>query len=115
MEKTNFRYCPECKAEYETQIEFCSDCNVTLVGELPLDIPLDQIEWVEAGQFSGKMYGEMAGEILAKNNIPYFLKSDFFSSAFNITPANLPGTIVKLFVPEYQKKIAEQLIMNIAD
>ncbi len=115
MEKTDFRYCPKCNEEYEPQIEFCSDCNVTLVNEQPIDIPLDQIEWVEAGQFSGKVYGEMAGGILANNNIPYFLKSDFFSSAFNISPVNMPGAVVKLFVPENDKEHAEQLIIDITD
>ena len=115
MEKTNYKYCPQCEAEYKTQIEFCSDCNVTLVDDQPLDIPLAQIEWVEAGQFSGKIYGEMAGEILANNNIPYFLKSDFFTTAFNISPVNVPGAVVKLFVPENDKEQAEQLIMDVAD
>ncbi len=115
MEKTNYKYCPQCNAEYEPQIEFCSDCNVTLVDEQPVDIPLDQIEWVEAGQFSGRVYGEMAGEILANNNIPYFLKSDFFTTAFNVSPVNVPGAVVKLFVPENDKERAEQLIMNISN
>jgi len=115
MEKTNFKYCPQCKAEYEAKIEFCSDCNVTLVDEQPVDIPLAQIEWVEAGQFSGKVYGEMAGEILTNNNIPYFLKSDFLTAAFNISPVNIPGAVVKLFVPKNNKEQAEQLIKNLSD
>lgn len=115
MEKHHYKYCPRCKSEYEHHVDFCSDCNVTLVDNQPLDIPLEQINWVEAGQFSSKMYGEMAGEILTKNNIPYFLKSDFFSTAFNITPVNLLGTIVKLFVPENNKELAKQLVINIAE
>ena len=29
------KYCPKCKAMYEDWAEQCSDCNVSLVGELP--------------------------------------------------------------------------------
>jgi len=115
MEKTDFRYCPNCNSEYEPDIEFCLDCNITLVEEQTLDDLLEKIEWVEAGQFAGKVYGEMAGEILANNDIPYFLKSDFFSTAYNISTVNMPGVLVKLFVPANNKEQAEQLIMAIAD
>jgi len=115
MEKTDFRYCPSCNSEYEPNVEFCSDCNITLIEEQTLDGPLEKIEWVEAGQFSGKVWGEMAGEILGNNDIPYFLKSDFFSTAYNISAVNMPGGLVKLFVPAINKEQAEQLIMDVAD
>jgi len=115
MEKTDFKYCPKCQAEYRPQIEICKDCNVTLVDTQPFDKPLEKIIWIKIAQFTGKIYGEMAGEILKNNNIPYFLKSDFFSSAFSITPTNVPGAVVKLLVPEDKKEQAENLIINISE
>ncbi len=114
MKNIKFKYCPECQSEYEPEINLCTDCNVTLVNEQPLDIPLDQIEWVEAAQFSGKIYGEMAGEILDNHQIPYFLKSDFFASALNISQINIPGSIIKLYVPEDKKEQAAELINNLS-
>ncbi len=115
MEKNDFKYCPECQAEYKLQIEICSDCNVTLVDTQPFDQSLEKITWIKIAQFSGKVYAEMAGEILSKNNIPYFLKSDFFASAFSITLTNVPGAVVKLLVPEDKKEQAENLIINISE
>ncbi len=115
MEKTDFKYCPECQAEYKPNIEICTDCNVSLVDTHPFDKPLEEITWIKIAQFSGKIYGEMAGEILSKNNIPYFLKSDFFASAFSISPTNVPGAVVKLLVPEDKKEQAKNLIINISE
>jgi hypothetical protein len=115
MEKIHFKYCPECQTEYEPHIEICTDCNVSLVDTQPFDVPLQNINWIKIAQFSGKVYGEMAGEILSKNNIPYFLKSDFFASAFSITPTNIPGAIVKLLVPENYKEQAKDLIINLTE
>ena len=54
MVKTDFKYCPQCKTEYEHKIKICADCNVTLVDEKSQDMPLEKIEWVEVGQFPGK-------------------------------------------------------------
>ena len=112
MVKTDFKYCPQCKTEYKHKIKICADCNVTLVDEKSQDVSLEKIEWVEIGQFPGKIFGEMSGEILRNNNIPFFLKSDFFSSAFNITLVNVPGAVVKLYVPENDKENAENLVRN---
>ena len=46
------------------------------------------------------------------NNYPFFLKSVFFTSAFNITLVNVPGAVVKLYVPENDKENAENLVSN---
>ncbi len=115
MVKSDFKYCPQCGSEFNPQIDICSACGVTLVNGAPMTKPLRKIEWVEAGQFSGNVFGEMAGEILTKNNIPYFLKADFFSTAFNASLTNLPGAVVKLFVPKDKKETAERLISDVVE
>jgi len=67
------------------------------------------------GSHSTKTQIQKDLKFLKNNNIPYFLKSDFFSSAFSITPTNVPGAMVKLLVPEDKKEQAENLIINISE
>ena len=48
----------------------------------------------------GKVFADMAAELLDQNSIPYYLKMDWASSAFNIEATALPGQIIRIFVPE---------------
>lgn len=102
--------CPECLTEYVPETKICADCLVSLVDAEPLDLPLTEINWVALDPVDGKVYAEMIAEILDKENIPNYLKSDWASSSFNISPANLIGSTVTIYVPDgFQEKAAEIL------
>ena len=55
-------YCPSCKAEFIDSITICSDCNISLVENMALNEPLENINWVNVKEVPGKVFGEMMGE-----------------------------------------------------
>ena len=55
----------------------------------------------------------MAKNILIDNNIPAYIKSDFFGSAYNLNAFNIPTGSVKLYIPEAYKKKALDLLQGI--
>ncbi len=103
-------YCPKCRTQYIENIKECSDCQVPLVEELPEETPLEKIKWVALTPLAGEVYAEMVEEVLQKMDIPNFTKSDWATSAFNISSANLVGSRVTIFVPEENHDDAAQLI-----
>jgi len=104
--------CPECKSEYKTHITQCADCKVTLVDAMALDLPLENIKWESLAPFDGIVFAEMAGEILTKEKIPYFIKSDILSTTFSIEGTSMPG-VTRIFVPEELKEKAALLVESI--
>ena len=108
-------YCPSCLAEFIDSITICSDCNITLVENMALNEPLENINWVKVKEFPGKVFGEMMGEVLDSAEIPYFLKSDWSASAYNIAPAGLIGSYVQVYVPENFCDKANNLLTELMD
>ena len=101
--------CPECHAEYLDHIKECGDCQVSLVDACIIDLPVPEMTWASLPTFQGKVYADMAAELLDQNSIPYYLKMDWASSAFSIEAANLPGQVVRVFVPKEHLEKASEL------
>jgi len=101
--------CPECHAEYLDHINVCGDCNKPLVDACIIDLPIPKMTWAPLPPFQGKIYADMAAELLDKNSIPYYLKMDWASSAYNIQAASVPYQIVRIFVPHEHQEKATQL------
>ena len=108
-------YCPSCKTEFIDTITICSDCNISLVANMALNEPLENINWVKVKEVPGKVFGEMMGEVLDSEGIPYFLKSDWSASAYNIATAGLAGTYVQVYVPENFCDKANNLLTELMD
>ena len=108
-------YCPSFKAEFIDRITICSDCNISLVENLALNEPLENINWVNVKEVPGKVFGEMMGEVLDSAEIPYFLKSDWSASAYNIAAAGLAGSYVQVYVPENFCDKANNLLTGLMD
>ena len=106
--------CPECHADYLNHIKKCGDCNVSLVDACVLDLPIPEMTWSALPPFLGKVYADMAGEILDNNDIAYYLKMNWSSSAFSIEPTNLTGDIVRIFVPKASFEKASDLVASIS-
>jgi hypothetical protein len=70
--------------------------------------------WSALPPFSGKIYADMAGEILDNNDIAYYLKMNWASSAYSIEAANLTGDIVRIFVPKTSFEKASNLVASIS-
>ena len=105
--------CPKCHAEYLDHIQECGECLVPLIDACNLDLPIPKTNWCALPTFQGKIYADMAAEILDKHSIPYYLKMDWALSAYNIGATNLTGQIVRIFVPEKNLKHASELTSSI--
>jgi hypothetical protein len=79
-----------------------------------LDLPIPEMTWSALPPFSGKIYADMAGEILDNNNIAYYLIMNWSSSAYSIEAANLTGDIVRIFVPKASFEKASDLVASIS-
>ena len=108
-------YCPSCQAEFIDSITICSDCNISLVENMAPNEPLENINWVKVKEVPGKVFGEMMGEVLDSAAIPYFLKSDWLASAYNISAAGLAGSYVQVYVPENFRDKANNLLTELMD
>ena len=108
-------YCPSCKSEFIDSITICSDCNISLVENMALNEPLENINWVNVKEVPGKVFCEMMGEVLDSEGIPYFLKTDWSASAYNIASAGLSGSYVQLYVPENFCDKANNLLTELMD
>ena len=105
--------CTNCYAEYLDHIKECGDCDLKLVDACLIDLPIPEMDWESLPVLSGKIYADMAAEILDKNMVPYYFKMDWASSAFNIEGANIAGQTVRIFVPKSHFKIASELTFQI--
>ena len=106
-------YCPKCRTQYIENISECYDCNVQLVEKLPEETPLEKIKWVALTPLAGEIYANMVEEVLQNMNIPHFTKSDWATSAFNISSANLVGAKVTIFVPEENREEALKVLEDL--
>ena len=82
---------------------------------MALNEPLENINWVKVKEVPGKVFGEMMGEVLDSAEIPYFLKSDWSASAYNIAAAGLAGSYVQVYVPENFFDKANNLLTGLMD
>ena len=82
---------------------------------MALNEPLENINWVKVKELPGKVFGEMMGEVLDSAEIPYFLKSDWSGSAYNIAAAGLAGSYVQVYVPENFCDKANNLLTGLMD
>ena len=71
-------------------------------------------EWMVIGTYGGIINAEMAKNILLNNDVPAYIKSDFFGSAYNLNAFNIPAGTVKLYIPEGFRKKALDLLQGIA-
>ena len=81
-------------------------CNIAIMAKITK-------EWIVIGNYDGSILAEMAKGILTENDIPCYIKGDFFSTAYNINALSMPGGSVKLYIPKAFKTKAEDLIKDI--
>jgi len=95
-------YCPKCRVEYRTEIDFCTDCSADLVDVLPPELPedYDDTDWVEAHVFPGTLYAKMAVELLIQEEISAYTISHFGGASLGISGAEYVGSGAVVMVLE---------------
>jgi hypothetical protein len=105
--------CPICHAEYLANLKTCGDCNEKLVNASSVDIPIPEMTWKSLPQFEGKLYADMITEIFNKKNIPYYVKTNWTSSAYGIQGIGVSSDLVRIYVPELSHKEASEITLSI--
>ena len=108
-------YCPSCKAEYLDSVKSCPDCGDSLVNNLPHSDKLQEVKWIALKSVPGKAYAEMVTEVLDKEEIPNFIKSDAVSTAYLTGGAGGLGGTSVIFVPEEHQSRAEEFLTQLLD
>jgi len=102
-------YCPKCHTQYVEDVKECFDCKIPLIDELPDEKPIEKVKWVALPPVKGDIYADMVEEVLQKRNIPHFTKSDWFTTAYQLSGANYLGARSVIFVPEENHDEAAQI------
>ena len=105
--------CPKYNADFLDHITECGDCGIPVIKVSNLSLPIPKSSWFALQPFEGKIYADMAAEILENEKIPYYLKMDWSSSAFSICAATIPNQIVKILVPEDFLEKASEIVSYI--
>ena len=108
-------FCPSCEAEYIADTTECPDCEVELVASLPIKELENDFEWVPLRGVPGKTYAEMVTEVLDKEEIPNYIKSDAVSTAYLTTGTSTVTGNATIYVPEKNKEKAEGILLQILD
>ncbi|MBO8130192.1 MAG: DUF2007 domain-containing protein [Candidatus Marinimicrobia bacterium] len=107
-------FCPKCKYEFTEGVKTCPDCGEKLVDTLNEDEIVD-VKWVPVGTLKSSMYGDMARELLEKNDIPALVVTDFFHGALATSGTGLAGTFAKIYVPEGSVNKAREILKEHMD
>ena len=105
--------CPKCHAEYLANLKTCGDCNKKLVDASLIDTPIPAITWKPLPQFEGKLYADMITEIFSKKDIPYYVKTNWTSSAYGVQGIGIASDLVQIYVPELSHKKASEITLSI--
>jgi hypothetical protein len=76
-------FCPECQAEYAAGINSCTDCDIALVAELPVQEPpdLEEGEPVRLTEFANAAEAKMVADVLEEAGIRAFVSGGDFTVA----------------------------------
>ena len=75
-------FCPNCEAEYRTEVAVCPDCGLELVAELTPENRVHDVsegEPVQLQSFSNSAEAEMVRETLEQNGIRAFVQGGEFA------------------------------------
>ena len=111
-------FCPQCKAEYRVGFTRCSDCDVELVDQLPVDAPAPDIprdfeqhrfepeaQLIVIRTYQNPIEADLAKSALEAAGI-FSVRSDSVSWQY-ISPALLPQLMVRAEDAEDAEKILD--------
>jgi hypothetical protein len=110
-------FCPNCKYEYEQEVEVCPDCGAALVDTLPEEKEAEPVKHVFLRDVPSRLYAEMLKGALENQGISCVVKGDdigIMLGTYSTTQAPMRTSVWvdrnKLFQAQ---KIAEQILGDI--
>ena len=97
-------FCPKCRSEYQPGYTKCTDCNITLVSQLPSETNSKYIEYEEILDTYSPSDVALLKSILDAEDIDYLLQGEY------VAPYLYYALPVRLLVRKYQvAKVVEVL------
>ena len=67
-------FCPQCNAEYKSEVSICSDCKVQLVPELMQTEVTEYGDWCVVESVPNELAGNILQSVLEEEGIPVYLR-----------------------------------------
>ncbi len=100
-------FCPKCRAEYEPEHTICSDCNVSLVHELPPKPKLQYVEFEEVLATNNPADMALLKSVLEAEDITYFFQGE------HVAPYFYHALPVRLMVRKDQTEKAVEILKDL--
>jgi hypothetical protein len=100
-------YCPKCKSEYRDGFYTCSDCDVALVHELPIEPEYEFIEYEEILSTFNPADVALIKSLLDGENVTYYFHGEHF---MHIRPLVEPA---RLMVDKRDVETARDLLKDL--
>ena len=68
-------FCPQCNAEYKSEISTCSDCQIALVPQLVQTEVTEYGDWYAVESVPNESVGNILQSVLEEDGIPVYLRS----------------------------------------
>lgn len=103
-------FCPKCRAEYRKGFTECSDCNISLVSDLPQEPELEYLDWVTIFASPNPATIAVARSVLQSAGIQYVSTGETLQVvaewSLNLTP-------IQIHVPRKKAEEAKALLKDL--
>lgn len=108
-------FCPKCRAEFRDGFDICSDCNVSLVDELPSE--QEEISLEQAMEYLGTIDDLIAlkyiTSLLEESKINYRLSTTATTSFLKVTYGSKQYVSKDIFVEKPRLNEAMEIVVSI--